>query len=371
MTLRSLLSRYLPSLDRLDQQQMRRLLLIGVPALLVLAGGVYYLFSGRYVSTDNAYAKANTVSLSPNVTGRITHVFVQQNEWVKAGDPIFEIDPSSYRISLEQADAELASAAANVKSLQARYEMTVSQLQLAQSNIDYYKRNFERQDALAKRAFASQANLDTARHNLDTATQLAHVLAQSIAQISASLDDKPRAPVEEHSAYQQAKAARDNAALNLSYTIVRASFGGVIGKQPQIGDLVAAGQPVVSLVSKEDIWIEANFKETDLTNVLPGQYVDVEVDTYPGRHWKGRVASISQATGAEFSVLPAQNASGNWVKVVQRIPVRITVERQANDPEIRAGMSAYVEIDTHSTPQGNPAKQDSAEARMSRISGAS
>lgn len=371
MSIRTFVSRYIPVIDRLDQQQTRRLLLIGVPALVILLGGIYYLLSGRYVTTDNAYAKANTVSLSPTVTGRITRVFVQQNQPVKAGDPIFEIDPHSYRIALVQADAELATALANVKSLQARYEMTVSQLELAETNIAYYKRSFDRQNTLAKRAFASQSKLDDAKHNLDTATQLAHVLAQSIEQISASLDGKPRAPAEDHSAYQQAKAVRDNAALNLSNTIVRASFGGVIGKQPQIGDLVTAGQPVVSLVSKDDVWIEANFKETDLTNVLPGQDVDIEVDTYPGRHWKGRVASISQATGAEFSLLPAQNATGNWVKVVQRIPVRVNVIREGDDPEIRAGMSAYVKIDTHSKSQSEIPQQGPGHAHLEPSPGVS
>jgi membrane fusion protein (multidrug efflux system) len=331
-----------------DRQSLRPILMIGVPVLLLALIGYYYIMSGRYVSTDNAYVKADMVSVSPDVGGRIVQVFVKQNEFVRAGDPVFQIDPAPYKLALAEADAQLKAAASNVYSMKAKYQMTVAQLALAQSNVEFYGRELKRQSALAKASFASQSKLDTAQHNFDTAVQLGGVLKQSIAQIAATLDNQPDAPIEEHSSYMQAKATRDNAALNLERTTVRAPFDGVLGKQPQVGDNVAPGVPVVSIVSEQNVWVEANFKETDLTNVQPGQTATLDIDTYPGHHWTGRVLSISQATGSEFSVLPAQNATGNWVKVVQRIPVRIAIEHRAGDPQVRAGMSVEAEIDTHS-----------------------
>ena len=237
--------------------------------------------------------------------------------------------------------------------------MTEAQLALAQSNVAFYGREYKRQAALAKRSFASQSNLDTARHNFDTAIQLGSVLKESINQIVANLDGAPQAPVEEHSAYKQAEAARDNAALNLERTIVRAPFNGVLGRQPQVGDNVSAGMPVVTMVSQEKVWIEANFKETDMANVRPGQSATIDIDTYSEHGWSGHVGSIAQATGLEFSVLPAQNATGNWVKVVQRVPVRIEIDRKPDDPEIRAGMSVEVKIDTHSGSEPHAAEHKS------------
>tara|TARA_R110000824_G_scaffold366730_3_gene555810 strand:+ start:75372 stop:76469 length:1098 start_codon:yes stop_codon:yes gene_type:complete len=324
----------------------RQILMIVVPALALLLIGYFYLISGRYVSTDNAYIKADMVAVSPDVGGRIVKVFVDENEEVKAGAPLFQIDPVPYKLALAEADAQLLAATSNVKSLKAKYQMTVAQLGLAKSNVDYYTREFNRQSELAKSKFASQAKLDTARHNLDTAIQLGAMLKESIGQTVAMLDDTPEAPVEEHSSYMQAKAARDNAALNLEHTIIRAPFDGVLGRQPQVGDNVAMGTPVVNIVSRDSVWVEANFKETDLANVHPGQHATINIDTYSSHPFEGRVLSISQATGSEFSILPAQNATGNWVKVVQRIPVHISIDRKDGDPAIRAGMSVEAEIDT-------------------------
>lgn len=332
---------------------MRMLIFLGIPAAILIIGAAIYFLSGRYVSTDNAYVKADMVTVSPEVAGKITAVYVTENQQVKKGDPLFQIDPKDYRIALDEADAQLKQAAATVKGQQARYRMTLEQIDLAKSSAEFYQREFDRQSKLARRDFASQQKLDEAKHNLDTAKHLSKVLAASMGEIVASLDDAPEAPVEQHSAYQSAKAARDNAALNLERTTVRAPFDGILGKKPQVGDAVAQGAPVVSLISNANVWIEANFKETQLTDVRPGQDATVTIDTYPGHEWHGRVASIAQGTGSEFSVLPAQNATGNWVKVVQRIPVRVEIEREKNDPPIRAGMSCEVEIDTASGENGN------------------
>lgn len=333
---------------RLDSSRLRPILMIGVPLLVIVAGATFYFAGGRYVSTDNAYVKADTVSVSPEVGGRIVQVFVTQNQHVAAGEKILQLDPEPYRIALSEAEAQLAQAAAKVRATQARYRMTTAQLELAKSNIDYYGKEYERQRSLARNDFASQAKLDEAKHNYDTAMQLSVVLGQSIAEIAANLDDMPEAPVERHSAYMQAKAVRDRAALNLKHATLYAPFGGVLGSRPQVGDNVAPGTPIVSLISDDKLWVEANFKETQLTDVHAGQKVSITIDTYPDRTWEGHVASIAQGTGAEFSILPAQNSTGNWVKVVQRIPVRIAIDRAAGDPAIRAGMSSEVEIDTAS-----------------------
>ena len=331
-----------------DRVSLRQFLMIVVPVIALVIIGFLYVTGGRWASTDNAYIKADMVSVSPDVGGRIVEVFVKQNDAVKAGDPLFQIDPEPYKLKLAEADSAVQAALSNVKSMQSKYQMTISQLGMAKENVDFYTREYNRQASLAKSNVASQSKLDTARHNLNTATELGEVLKQAINQSIATLDDKPDAPAEEHSTYLQAKALRDDAALNLTRTTVRAPFDGVLGRQPQVGDNVNIGTPVVSIVSEANVWVEANFKETDLEKVHPGQKAKINIDTYPDHPWEGRVASISQATGSEFSVLPAQNATGNWVKVVQRVPVRLSIIRKDGDPAIRAGMSVEVEVDTHS-----------------------
>ncbi|PKQ03783.1 MAG: hypothetical protein CVT73_14815 [Alphaproteobacteria bacterium HGW-Alphaproteobacteria-12] len=338
-------------LGGLDSSRLRPVLMIGVPAIVIIIAGTIYLLSGRYVSTDNAYVKADMVAVSPKVAGTITDVFVEENQFVEKEAPLFKIDPTDYRILLQEAEAQLKQAVAKVKGQQARYRMTLERIELARSSADYYQREFDRQNKLARRDFVSQQKLDEAKHNLDTARHLAKMLAANLEEIEASLDGEPNAPVEEQSAYRAAKSAADNAALNLERTIVRAPFAGVLGKRPQVGDTVAHGAPVVSLISRQRVWVEANFKETQLTNVHPGQDAMITIDTYPDHEWHGRVASIAQGTGSQFSVLPAQNATGNWVKVVQRVPVLIEIERRDGDPEIRAGMSCDAEIDTASGPE--------------------
>lgn len=343
-------------LSELDRNNWRRLLMLVVPAVVLTIATLAFLLSGRYVSTDNAYVKADMVAVAPEVSGRIVKVLVKENQHVNTGDPLVQLEDTSYRINVEQAEAALAEAVAGIASLKAQYKMGASQRALAQSSAGFYQREYDRQRKLARNDFASQTKLDTARHNLDTATQMAAVLEQNINQTVAKLNGKPDAEIADYSAYRTAKAALDTAKLALSHTTIRAPFSGILGKQPQVGDVVAAGTPLVSLISDEHVWIEGNFKETQLTNVHPGQSVAITIDTYPGEEWEGVVESIAQGTGAEFSVLPAQNATGNWVKVVQRIPVHISIIRKSDDPEIRAGMSSSVEIDTHSTPAADEAE---------------
>ncbi len=328
--------------------RMRRILLWAGPLAVVLVAGFFYFTSGRYVSTDNAYVKADKVAVSPQVEGPILDVQVAENQKVKKGQVLFQIDPTPFRIALQQAKAQLENVRADLLALKAQYRQSQEQLQLAQSNRDYAHRELQRQLGLDKRKLTSQAALDQARHTLDQAKQAIQVTREQMAQIQAQLGGGVDLPVEQHPRYREALAAQQRAALDLQHTSVEAPFNGVASNTPERGAYVKPGSPVMSIVANRDIWVEANFKETDLTHVRPGQPVTIHVDTYPNREWHGKVASVSQATGSEFSVLPAQNATGNWVKVVQRIPVRISVQADTNDQVLRSGMSTEVDIDTGS-----------------------
>ena len=325
---------------------IRRILFLAGPLLVLVVGGGLYLISGRYVSTDNAYIGQDKVVISAQVAGSITEVDVAENQSVDKGQVLFRIDPAPYQVALSRARAGVEAARAGIQKLQAAYRQQQETLILDKNNESFAEREYRRLDQLAGSKFASQEQLEQAKHGLDVARQQIAITQQSIAQILAQLGGKPDVPVEDQPAYQQAQAAVQQAALDLSHTTVTAPFAGVVHKVPEPGQYVDSGGAVTALVSDANSWVDANFKETELTYVRPGQPVRVEVDTYPGRTWRGVVKSISQATGSEFSVLPAQNATGNWVKVVQRIPVRISVRAEDGAPPLRAGMSTNVRIDT-------------------------
>jgi membrane fusion protein, multidrug efflux system len=222
----------------------------------------------------------------------------------------------------------------------------MEQLALARTNAAYEQRELDRLSGLVERKLASEVDVDEQRHERDVAAQEVQVAERTLDQIRARLGGDLDRPVTEQAAYLAAKATRDAAALDVEHTVVRAPFDGIASQVPTVGQYVQPGAPVMTVVADTGMWIEANFKETDLTHVASGQPVDIRIDTYPDRHWRGRVESISQATGAEFSVIPSQNATGNWVKVTQRIPVRVAIETRGDDPELRTGMSAIVGIDT-------------------------
>ena len=335
-----------------SRKGLRRWLLVLGPGVAIMAGGYIYLTSGRFASTDNAYVKADKVVVSPEVAGTIVRVATRENGIVSQGDLLFVIDDRSYRVGLARAQAQLEAVSAMLESQRSAYAQQLEQLAIARNDAAYKERELARQQALVERKLASEADLDRARHDAETARDQIKVDEQTLAQLRAQLGGKPDAAITEHPGYRSMLAARDAAALDLANTQVRAPFAGIASKVPMVGQYVAPGSAAMSVVSNSAVWIEANYKETDLTYVEVGQPVSVHVDTYPGRDWHGQVESIGQATGAEFSVLPAQNASGNWVKVTQRIPVRIRLERSDDDPVLRAGMSTEVEIDigTRHTP---------------------
>jgi len=329
-----------------NRRIVRRTLLTLGPVAVLAVGGYFYFMSGRFIETDNAYVKADVAFVAAQVAGPIANVAVRENQRVKQGDILFTIDDRSFQVALQRAHAQLGAINDLVESFRAGYRETTEQLALARTTAAYQEREYERLSELAKRKLTSEVAVDDARQKRDVAHQQIQVTEQALEAARARLGGGPDRPLTEQAAYQAAKSMFDAATLEVEHTVVRAPFDGIASKVPTVGQYVAPGAPILSIVSDHDMWIEANYKETELTHVAPGQPVDIELDTYPGRTWRGSVESISQATGAEFSVIPAQNATGNWVKVAQRIPVRIAVQVAANDPELRVGMSAIVTIDT-------------------------
>lgn len=328
------------------KRTVRAVLLLLGPAVALGVGTYAYYTSGRIVETDNAYVKADVAIVSAQVAGPIATVAVRENQRVAAGDVLFTIDARPFEVALARADAQLAAIDDFVESTRASYRQTLQQLALDRTNAAYEERELERLSTLASRRLASEVDVDEARHKRDVANQEVLVTERALDQIRARLGGDLERPVTKQAAYLAAKATRDTVLLDVEHTVVRAPIAGIASKVPTLGQYVAPGAAVMTVVADRGAWIEANYKETELTHVAVGQSVRVLVDTYPDREWRGRVESISQATGAEFAVIPAQNATGNWVKVAQRIPVRIALEWRDGDPELRAGMSALVDIDT-------------------------
>jgi len=334
------------SAPRPRRRRVRSTLLVLGP-LVVIVGAIYvYFTTGRYVGTDNAYVKSDVGIVSALISGPIVEVAVRENQPVAQGDVLFKLDDEPFRVKLQQADAQLGAVHDYVEGIRASYRQKLSQLELDKTNAAYQKRDLERLQTLASKQLTSQQAVDDARQKSDVANQTVVVSERSIDQVRAQLGGDPDKPLTEQAAYLALKSMRDTAVLDLERTTVRAKLDGIASKVPVVGQYVAPGTPIMSVVSNQEKWIEANYKETDLTHVVVGQRVTIKLDTYPDREWRGRVQSISQATGAEFSVIPAQNATGNWVKVAQRIPVRISIDTHAGDPELRVGMSADVQIDT-------------------------
>jgi membrane fusion protein, multidrug efflux system len=341
-----------PEADTRRRSPRRRWLRWGLFLLLpivLIIGSYWYVTGGQVMTTDDAYVEADTVGVSTDVSGIVAAVEVKENQQVSAGQVLYELDPQPFRIALDRAEAQLGMVHDDIAALQASYRDQQTQLQQAQNDLDYYDTEFKRQQALAAQHIASQQQLDTARRNLDNAQQKVASAKQQLASTAAKLNGDPSGAIEQNPTYRQALAQRDEAARELKNSVVRAPFAGIVTRVSAVtpGKYLAASTPAFYLVDTQDIWVEAQPKETELTYVRPGQPVTVTVDTYPGRVWHGTVQSISPAASQEFSLLPAQNTSGNWVKVVQRVPMRVHVETSDQSlPPLRAGMSAVVEVDT-------------------------
>lgn len=338
-----------PDATPLPRRQRLRRPLFALGIVVVAAGSAYFYLRGeRYAGTEDAYIKATQVRVSPEIGGRIAAILVHENATVTAGDLLVRLDANPYRIALAQAVANLDNTAAQIDALRATHGQRTADLSQAKVDVAYYEREFERQQELVTRGFTSRTTYDDARHKLAAAREAAAASVQAIRQVSAILSNDPQAPLDRIPMYQKAAAERDQAQLNLDRTQVLAPIGGVVSQVENLGpgDVVTAGQALFSVVDVEHPWVEANMKETDLTHVAIGQPATVRVDSYPGVVWHCRVQGVSPATGSEFSLLPPENSSGNWVKVVQRVAVRLSIDPHEHAQSLRAGLSVQVSIDT-------------------------
>ena len=325
---------------------LRPLLLWALPLAALAAAVVLYGLSGRYVSTDNAYLQQDRVDVASQLSAEVRQVLVAENERVSAGQPVLVLDDTVPRIAVAAAESRLSAARTEVRAALAGWREKAGELAVANSTSAYASREFDRQRQLAARGLTPVTQLDTAHRSSDLAVGAIEVLKLQLEQAQARLGGDPRRPLDAYSQVRYAKAELDRAEVDLERTRIRAPQAGIVSHLPKVGSRLEAGRAAFAVVVERRLWVEANFKETDLEWVRPGQRAEIEIDTYPEHVWVGRVESLSQATGAEFALLPAQNASGNWVKVVQRIAVRIAVEAAADGPPLRDGMSATVEIDT-------------------------
>jgi membrane fusion protein (multidrug efflux system) len=333
---------------RKKRRGSRFVLMLALPLLLAVGGGYVWVTGGRYEETENANLRQARVSIAADTAGRITEVDIADNQAVKQGDVLFKIDPQPYQIALAQADAAVANARLSVEQLRAAYSQAMAQEKSAASEVDYAQSQYDRAADLAKKGINTTSSLDQARNDLDKARQQLAVAQQGIESTKAALGGDPAIETDRHPAVLAALAARDKAAYDLDRTTVRAPADGVVYQAAsfKVGQYVNSGTALFALVETGDTWIDANFKETQLTHLKPGQKAEVVLDTYPDRTFQATVEAIGAGTGAEFSLLPAQNATGNWVKVTQRIPVRLKLDDADGKLALRTGMSADVTVDT-------------------------
>jgi len=328
--------------------RLRMILLVVLPLIAVAVGSYFYLMSGRYISTDNAYVGAQKVLITPDISGKIAKISVTEGQRVNAGDPLIEIDAEPYRIALTQADARLASVRADFASLKTNYTSMTRRITLARETVDLKQRDLDRKNTLLTNRTGSQADLDNSMTALVTAKTQLETLEQQTEALRNQLLGDENLPIEKYPPFAQAQAARDQAKRDLDHAVLRAPISGIATQVAsiQLGRYLTAGTPVFSLIDDTAPWVDANPKETDITHLKVGLPVEISVDTFPGRKFHGTVAAVSPGTGAQFAILPPQNASGNWVKVVQRVPVRIAFAPNEDVRDLRSGMSVTVDIDT-------------------------
>jgi membrane fusion protein (multidrug efflux system) len=336
-----------------DKARLRRILMFWGVGVFVGIVGIFYLSGGRYVSSDDSYVHANKLMVSTDVSGLVQSVNVREGQQVKKGDVLFTLDPKPFEIALENAKANQASTIQDVESTRAQYRAAVGQIAAQRAQLNVNQQTYARFQALARQNAIAAMQVDTQRAAVLSAQATLASLQQTAATQLAKLNGNPDLPAEQTPAYLKAKAAVDEAQRQLDHAVVRAPFDGTVGEVDSLqpGTLVVSAlsafttTSAVGLIGK-DVWISSDMKETDLTHVHPGNPVSMTVDTYPGCKWEGHVDSVSAGSDTSFSALPAENASGNWVKVVQRIPVRVAIDKSECDRPLRAGMSTVIEIDT-------------------------
>jgi membrane fusion protein (multidrug efflux system) len=353
--------------SRFGQRSMflRIVLMASIPLVLIAIAAYLYFTAGRSASTDDAYVQADKIVVSSDVSARVVAVEVKDNQPVKAGQVLIRLDDSSYKITLAKAQANLAAIKLQIDGMRATYKQRQADVKAAQDTLDYMQHEADRQGQLLATHITSQQKYDEARHNLDAARQQLSSAQQQLNNVLASLGGNPDLPTDQHPLVQQAKAQVDQAALDLSNTVIRASTDGYVAQVSRlpVGQYLTAATPAFNLMTTDRAWIEANFKETDLTRMRPGQNATCDIDTYPDREFRAHVDSISAGTGSEFSVLPAQNSTGNWVKIVQRVPVRLVIDNPDPDHPLRAGMSATCSVDTRTLTPWNTEQTAAAPSR--------
>ncbi|WP_420403501.1 HlyD family efflux transporter periplasmic adaptor subunit [Nisaea sp.] len=311
------------------------------------AGAWWYAETGRYVTTENAYVKAPIIAVSPPIDGRAVEVMVGDNQPVRQGELLFRIDPAPYHVELKLAEARRAAVINDLLATRAELGQIAAEMAEVGPRVTFFAKEVERQQRLVKSYAGTEARLDEMQMELDLAEHSLRALREKRQVVLAKLGGQPNLPVEDHPLVLAVDAEIERVKLDLDYTEIRAPVSGIVTRMTlQAGEWVEAETPTFGIIGTGLIWVEANLKETQLGAIEIGQTVEIRVDAYPDAVWEGRVESLSPATGAEFSALPPQNASGNWVKVVQRLPVRIAVDPAADNPELRAGMSAYISVDT-------------------------
>lgn len=330
------------------QERLRLPLMLIAPLVVIGVALYFYLTGGRYQTTDDAYVEAAQMVISSNIAGRVSEIDVRDNELVKKGAVLFRIDDAPFRIAAQEAQARLASARLEIEALQASYRQRQAVLTGAEDTLAYQKSEYDRQNSLLASGISSQVQVNQLRHALDSARQARNSAREELAAVAASLGGDATISIESHPSVLQARAALDRAQLNLSYTVIRAPENGIVAKveQLQIGNYINASNALFALISTQDVWVEANFKESQLTYMRAGQAATIKIDSYPGELFHARITSLSPGTGAAFSMLPPENATGNWVKVVQRLPVRLAVTDAPSALPLRAGLSADVSVDT-------------------------
>jgi membrane fusion protein, multidrug efflux system len=337
-----------PTVVKRKRGLSRFVMLVVIPLVALALGFGWWLSSGRYVSTDNAYVGANKSLIAPQVNGAIAAVHVVEGQKVKVGDPLFDIDPKPYEIALALAKGKLEAAKVEFANLKSTYASNIDQIKMGEDAVKVRQADFDRKNELAISRSGTAADRDTSMANLIQAKQILEFTRWQQATVTVKLGGGPDMTIDQFPDYMQAQAAVDDAERNLNNTKVVAPIDGVATQVPEIelGRVAAAGQPVFAIVADTGLWVDANPKESDLTYVHEGLPATVSVDTFPDREWKGTLCSIAPGTGAQFAILPPQNATGNWVKVVQRVPLRFCFDPHEDTTGLRAGMSAYLTVDT-------------------------